>query len=118
MTDLRKMLCSEPATEAEKKNIMRTLGEITARNVKCPVCGKNEGIDFDHADTHFDLAEPTVYTTCQHCGSYTYLEFPHLFTDEVEPEEMYGERHAVSRKEMLRDILHRQLEKVEAMPEF
>ena len=31
------MLCSEPATEAEKKNIMRTLGEITARNVKCPV---------------------------------------------------------------------------------
>ena len=27
MTDLRKMLCSEPATEAEKKNIMHTLAK-------------------------------------------------------------------------------------------
>ena len=81
----------------------------------CFLCAA--GFDFFDEALAVESA-PTIYAFCQHCGSFTYLEFPHLFTDEVEPEEMYGERQAVSRKEMLRDILQRQLERVEAMPEY
>lgn len=112
-----RLLTTEPATKDEKNEIIRMVGEITAANVPCPICNKTHGIDFDHPDTYINTDKKWIHAFCQHCGSITYIEMPNLFEAE-DPEDVYGERNAISRKQWLRDYFNRQLAKMDLEPEY